>query len=124
MEGKCKHCYDTQFSGVPICELNQSPCVEEIEEGKCPFKDLNGNVRKDDVRVDEFVSSCEVCDFGNGVEMLYEQHDGIDIFACLIQPTPISIRKNPTKPASIKISIGRRDIDIPISHCPCCGRKL
>ena len=124
---RCIHCKPTQFSGAPVCELNDALCVEEIDEGKCPFKDLNGNIR-----VDEFASSCKVCDFGNpgGCDFIYcGTQNGKSVEACLIPPTPISMRKNPERPASIQVLVsedngGYRQFDIPISHCPCCGRKL
>lgn len=118
---KCKHLYTAQFSGAPVCDLTAELCPVEVDGKECPVQDKN-----------EDMTTCDICDFGNprGCDFIYcGTQNGKSVEACLIPPTPISMRKNPERPASIQVLVsedngGYRQFDIPISHCPCCGRKL
>lgn len=44
--------------------------------------------------------------------------------AAIINPSPISIRKNPENPAILQVAFFSDTIDIPIKYCPMCGKEI
>ena len=76
-------------------------------------------------------SSCKFCNFhSDDQELIFDgYHSGLNIEACLIPPSPISMRKNPDKPAQLQVVTEDEKhtfhkFEIPITYCPICGRKL
>lgn len=75
--------------------------------------------------------ACKFCNFhSNDREFIFDgYHNGLNIEACLIPPSPISMRKNPDKPAQLQVVTEDEKhtfhkFEISITYCPICGRKL
>ena len=76
-------------------------------------------------------NSCKFCNFhSDNQELIFDgYHSGLNIEACLIPPSPISMRKNPDKPAQLQVVTEDEKhtfhkFEIAIAYCPICGRKL
>ena len=51
-------------------------------------------------------------------------HDDNGSMACIVEPSPISIRKNSDLPATIQIFSNNNEFYIPIKYCPICGAEV
>lgn len=120
----------------PPCYNSSKNAWEVVKDGKIVEVETPSNSKTQKVMAEVEIkfpndNSCKFCNFhSDDQKLIFDgQHNGLNIEACLISPSPISMRKNPDKPAQLQVVTEDEKhtfhkFEMAIAYCPICGRKL